>query len=70
MRRFKPNQYYGYFDYDLTSPTFYVLVIKPSNSTYKDWIGSKHVKLSDMLCIDDYIIGNCSFTVDWSKVQK
>lgn len=68
--KFKPNQYYGYFDYNSEVSTFYVVLIKPANSSYKDWIGSKDLKLSDLLCIDDFIIGNCNFSVDWSKVRK
>lgn len=69
MLKFKPNQYYGYFDYEPPEPTFYVVLIKPSNSCIHDWIGSKNVKLSDLLCIDDYILGKCDFKVDWSKVN-
>lgn len=68
-----PNQYYGYFDYDdifdRYMPVFHVVLIKPANSKPKDWIGSKNVKLVDMLCIDDLIIKTCEFPIDWSKVN-
>lgn len=67
--KIKPNQYYGYFDYSGLVPTFNVVVIKPAGSKIHDWIGSKNAKLSDLLCIDDYIIGHCDFTVDWSKIH-
>lgn len=70
--RIKSNQYYGYFEFRDSFdqlPTFFVTLIKPAGSRISEWIGSKNVKLTDMLCVDDVIMRDWNFPVDWSKVH-
>lgn len=64
--KIKPNQYYGYIDYEIN--VFYVVCIKPAGvHNPSEWIGQRNVKFVDMLCIDDCIISNLSMKIDWSK---
>ena len=62
----KPNQYYGYMDYE--TETFHVVCIRPAGvHNPRDWIGQRNVKFSDLLCIDDYFVNNSPCKIDWSK---
>lgn len=74
MIKLSTTRYYGYLTTNgshACDTTFHVLCIAPPGASVRNYIGSKDVKFTDLLCLDDYILSALPDTrVDWSEVQK
>lgn len=73
MIRINSTRYYGYFTTSGGSSSdmvFHVLCIAPPSARVRDYIGSKSVKFTDLLCFDDFVLASLPVAVDWSEVQK
>lgn len=73
MVRISSTRYYGYFTTrggSTDDMVFHVLCIAPPAARVRDYIGSKSVKFTDLLCLDDFVLASLPVAVDWSEVQK
>lgn len=68
----KMTRYYGYMDFrgDKKAPYFVVKVIAPPRASIYQYVGRKDVKLSKLLCVDDFILFSIpGLAIDWSEVE-
>lgn len=74
MIKLDSTRYYGYFTTDGCHPSdmiFHVLCIAPVGASIYNYIGSKSVKLSNLLCLDDFVLSVLpDISIDWSEVKK
>lgn len=72
LKKYEFTRYYGYLKPSSSGRVcFEVHLICPPKSSYYEYIGPRDAKLTDMLCIDDYILClSDDLEVDFHIVDK
>lgn len=72
MVELRTTRYYGkLFIRDDLGFHFIVKLIAPPNCRAVDYIGSKNVKITDLLCLDDAVLSVFpNLSIDWSEVHR